>query len=45
MGGLQECLGCMVGARFHQQRVLIGLLLPHTLIYWKNFVLLRVQVV
>jgi hypothetical protein len=34
--GLQECLGFVVGLWFHQQRVLIELLLLHILIYWKN---------
>jgi hypothetical protein len=31
--GVHECLCFIVGAWFHQQRVLIGLLPPHTLIY------------
>jgi hypothetical protein len=41
--GLHARLGFVVGAWFHQQRMLIGLLLPHILIYWKHFILLLVQ--
>jgi hypothetical protein len=35
--GLQECLGFAAGAWFHQQRVLIGLLLPHSLNLLEKF--------